>query len=521
MHEESQVTMTLAIANRPSDLLVIGVTGRDRLNAPFCFDIDLVTPDPALDLASLRSCDAGLHIGTGAVHVHGVHGQIHDARQLHRGKDLSLYRLRLMPALQRLCGAPRRQAFNGLSVPQILMRLLHDNGVGDDEFRFDRLVGVYPRRAQCLQYDESDLHFLHRLCEEEGIAFRHEHHVQRHTLVFSDDPMGFPEWPTAAFVDHLAEQLSARTSYSSQAGERYTPQHFAPARRPTDADNQPLCMGPNDQRASGQRQQLSARLLERLRCERRDILGRSRLPWLRAGLVMRVEEQPEPWLNDQWLLTDVRHSAWQLAPLKGCASLDVIHMLQAMASADTPDREIGRWLRLSPGADRPALAGYENSFRVLPWTLPFRPPIEHPKPIITSTDLATWVDEPADKAGRVRIRYQWQGSGPESGSLDSWARVAGSLDERQAGSTLHIRFFEGDPDQPLVCGVVGEHVEPPARADEAGPRSAGSPSAADRKPEPLHIDSPQPLTLRGAGATLHISEQGVRYTPRMSTDDPA
>lgn len=518
MLEDSPVTMTLSIASRPSDLLVVGVKGRDRLNAPFSFDVDLVSPDPALDLAIVRGREAALQMGSNPPDLHALHGQIEDARQLYRGTDLSLYRLRLMPALQRLSGSVRRRAFNGMTVPQILTRLLHDNGLTDDAFRFDALIGVYPRRLHCLQYDESDLHFLRRLCEEEGIAFRHEHHLHRHTLVFSDDPMAFPEWPMPIEVDHLAESLSVRTSYSSQAGEHYTPQTADPARRPTDADNQRFSSAPHAHLPSAQHQQNGVRLLERLRCERREILGRSRLPWLRGGLVIHVDGQPDPWLNDHWLLTDVRHAAWQLAPLRGCASNDVILILQAMASEGMTGMGIAQWLHVQPGSDRPALAGYENTFNVLPWTMPFRPALEHPKPVIAATDTATLIDEQANEAGRVRVRYEWQTEGPGSPFRDSWARVVSSLAEPREGATLNIRFFEGDPDQPLVCGT-DQHLEQPlVRAEATACEEAPSPAKAP-EPAPLQIDSEGPLTLRGAHATLRIDEQGVRYTPHATEDE--
>lgn len=522
MREDSQVTMTLAIANNPSDLLVIGVNGRDRLNAPFCFDIDLVSSDPVLDCNSLLLRDAWLQIGAQTPLVHGLHGQIHRAERLYRGPNLSLYRLRLMPGLQRLDGPAQRRAFNGQSVPQILALLLYGHGMTEDALRFDHLLGVYPPREHCLQYDESDLHFLRRLCEEEGISFRFEHHLQRHVLVFSDDPLGFPEWLPPARVDHLAEQLSVRTSYSSHAGEHYSPQGFAPARQAYDADNQVPYSLAGDSAAAGQRQQLSARQLERLRCERREIMGRSRLPWLRGGLVMRVDRHPDAYFNDQWLLTDICHCAWQLGPLRGCASNDVIQILQAMASVNDSGMGIARLLRPRTGHDRPALAGYENSFRVLPWAMPFRPALEHPKPLAGTTELATQVQEQADASGRLRIRYDWQADAP-GGTDDSWARVVSGLEKQSVGTRLQIRFFEGDPDQPLICGALGtapDTTGPPGilasghRCDEEL-----TPVTAGREDKQLRIDSDRPLTLRSGRACLQISEQGIHYTPFATADD--
>lgn len=531
MREDSQVTMTLAIADIPSDLLVIGVNGLDRLNAPFGFDIDLVSPDPAIDCAALLLRDAWLQIGVETSRTHGFHGQIQRAQRLYQGPDLSLYRLRLMPGLQRLDGPARRRSHNGQSVPQILARLLHSIGLENDAVRFDHLIGVYPAREHCLQYDESDLQFLHRLCEEEGISFRFEHHLRHHVLVFSDDPLGFPEWLAPVRVDHLAEQLSVRTSYSSHASEQYSPQSLLPERDGVDAVNQRLYSGMAA--AAGQHQhqhqQTRARQLERLRCERREIMGRSSHPWLRGGLVVRVEAHPDACFNDQWLVIDVCHCAWQLAPLRGCASNDVIQILQAMASANVAGSGVARLLRPRSGLDRPALAGYENSFRVLPWAMPYRPTLEHPKPVVAATEVATQINEINDGPGRIRIRYDWQPDSPAGHEADSWARVVSGLGKQQAGARLQISFFEGDPDQPIICAAA--NTLPEALTSAGTPQSQHSqhsqhshddhqtrPMATDAD-DHLRIESVKPLTLRSRRATLHITEQEVHYTALGPTDD--
>lgn len=500
MRDDSQVTMTLAIANNPSDLLVIGVNGRDRLNAPFCYDIDLVSPAPNLDCASLLLRDAWLQIGGETAPMHGLHGQIHHAQRLYQGPDLSLYRLRLMPALQRLAGPARRRAFNGQSVPQIITLLLHSHGLDHDALRFDHLVGVYPPRKHCLQYDESDLYFLRRLCEEEGISFRFEHHLHRHILVFSDDPMGFPEWVEPASVDHLAEQLSVRTSYSSHAIEQHVRTSCTPEPDGYGADHQAPHTPSLAAATCAQQQQLSARQLERLRCERRDIMGRSRLPWLRGGLVVQVAGHPDACFNDHWLMTDVRHCAWHLAPLRGCASGEVIQILQVLASADTCGEGGPSLLHPGRGLGRPSLAGYENSFRVQPWAMPYRPALEHPKPVVEVSDVAVQVDEQADASGRVRIRYSWQPASSAASADDSWASATSRIAGQAAGTTLQISFFEGDPDQPLVCGVL--HPSPDIARS----------SAASGKSQPLCIDSMKPLTLSSARATLRVTERGIHYT---------
>ena len=52
-----------------------------------------------------------------------------------------------------------------------------------------------PLRPFCIQYEESDLALLQRLCEEEGIHYHFEHQRDGHVLVLADDSLSFPQEP--------------------------------------------------------------------------------------------------------------------------------------------------------------------------------------------------------------------------------------------------------------------------------------------------------------------------------------
>ena len=50
-----------------------------------------------------------------------------------------------------------------------------------------------------MQYDESDLHFIQRLCEEEGIHYHFQHTSSGHKLTFGDDQTVFPKLKPVAY----------------------------------------------------------------------------------------------------------------------------------------------------------------------------------------------------------------------------------------------------------------------------------------------------------------------------------
>ena len=485
MHHDQHVTMTLAIAEGPGDLQIVGINGHEQLNQPFCFDVDLVSATPALNCSALLQRDASLKLGHGEPAGNVFDGQIQAARCLFHGPELSLYRVRLMPPVQRLASRVRRHAWNGLTVPQIIERLLRSHQLADDAFRFEHLIGEYPAREHCVQFDETDLHLLQRLCEEEGISFRFEHQAGRHVLVFSDDPAGFPEWPESVQVEHLAEQWSMRTCYSSHAAECDTPQG---------------------------RHQVSVRTLERVRCERREIMGRSAHPWLRSGQVVRVDGHPDPLFNDQWLLTEVRHRARQLAPLRDARAENIIGILQAMARDDIAATYGNGNHDPGHGFDQSRLHSYSNRFRVIPWAMPFRPSLAHPKPLASALLLATQTHGQADPGGRVRIRYDWQADMPEGGE-DNWARVVSHAGVLDAGARVQVGFFEGDPDQPVICGSPADASQTTQLAltvqvDGTSQAPLG-PILQLRDDERLHIDSQVAMSLHSAHGRLSITESAV------------
>lgn len=494
------VTMTLTVSDSADGWQVIGINGRDRLNGLFRFDIDLLSADPALDCHALLQRHACLAFGPDAGQQQRVHGLISSAERLHRGARLSLYRLRLMPALLRLGTRREPCAFNGLSVPQIITRLLSGHALSGMTVGLNDLTGVYPAREHCIQYGETDLHLLQRLCEEEGIGFCVEHRADGHVLRFSDDPAGFAEWPTAINVSHMAEQFSLQRCISDHASESQGT--FGPEVSAGRAANPSL---PNyrvlDDAARHQWQR-AGRELERLRCDRRRVTGSSASPCLLSGRVVRIEGQPESQFDDQWLITSVHHVGKQLTPLVGCPTDDVIQILKLTGSR--PPTSV-----CAPANQR---AWYANAFDAIPWAMPFRPAHRHLKPCLDGHLWATQTREAPDRQGRVYIRYDWQ----TRDSGDSLARVRSSVPLSPAGTRLRITFFGGDADQPLVSGVAmkpssGGPTDLQLRVDGAvidQPPRAIELHAHQR----LRIDGEAALSIKGTHGVIRLDHTGIHYS---------
>ena len=59
----------------------------------------------------------------------------------------------------------------------------------------NELAESYPRREYCVQYQETDLEFVHRLMEEEGIHYAFDHEGEQEVLVLRDANEQHPEIP--------------------------------------------------------------------------------------------------------------------------------------------------------------------------------------------------------------------------------------------------------------------------------------------------------------------------------------
>ncbi|MFS2162062.1 type VI secretion system tip protein TssI/VgrG, partial [Pseudomonas sp. Pseusp122] len=184
----NQTHFSLTIEGFASDLQVASLEGREAISQPFAFDVELVSEQRALDLEQLLHKPAFLQLSADGS---GIHGQIYRATQGDCGKRLSRYAVTLRPRLSWLAHRINQRIFQNLSVPHIIGQILEEHGILRDIYEF-QVQATYPKRAYCVQYDESDLHFIQRLCEEEGIHYHFQHSANAHKLLFGDGQASFP-----------------------------------------------------------------------------------------------------------------------------------------------------------------------------------------------------------------------------------------------------------------------------------------------------------------------------------------
>ena len=150
-------------------LPVLRVRGREVLSRPYAWEVTFTTADPSFDADAAIGQPARLTIAPLAEtprEVFGVVACVESCAGIEAGGRA--FRVRLVPRLALLKHRRTSRVFEGSTVPEILAAVLDAAGVAH---RFETRAKYAPR-AYCVQYRETDLGFVRRLCADVGIWFR-------------------------------------------------------------------------------------------------------------------------------------------------------------------------------------------------------------------------------------------------------------------------------------------------------------------------------------------------------------
>ncbi|TBU76583.1 type VI secretion system tip protein VgrG [Pseudomonas daroniae] len=453
----NETHFSLTVEDFVGDLQVLSFTGTEGVSQPYRFDLELVSENPDLDLEELLHKQAFLGFDPQGS---GIHGQIYRVAQGDAGKRLSRYTVSLVPQLQYLHHRTNQRIYQQMSAPQIIALVLEEHGIKGNAYSF-QLGQPCPERDYCVQYDETDLHFVQRLCEEEGIHYHFQHSDGGHLLVFGDDQTVFPKLgqPTAyvqgsgmvadePVIKGFKLRLETRTSrvtrrdYDFEKPRLQLEAAYKPSGDSTEPDLEDYDYpGRFIERARGKF--LSQRALERHRADYQQAEGWGDQTRLVSGHFLELSEHPRSEWNDLWLLTEVFHEGKQPQVLE-----------ESVSSDTTNDKDDFH-------------QGYRNRFLATPWDVFYRPALQHTKPRVLGSQTAV-VTGPAgeeihcDQYGRVKVQFYWDREGQADDKTSCWLRVSsgwagdryGGIAIPRIGMEVLVTFLEGDPDQPLISGCL-------------------------------------------------------------------
>lgn len=485
----------------------------EALDTPFSMELEAALPEtptsmPEVSVLLGRNCVLTLERGGRRRRVCGL------VRRVREGDNDDQHvwtHLDVVPALWMLGLGRNSRIFEERTVPEIVETVLagalrtYGRGV-----RLE-LSRIYPRREYCVQYQESDLEFVHRLLEEEGIAYSFDHEGDVEMLVLHDSNAAFRVLPAAADVGgvvpyepHDLEVVDVEPVTSFQIVRRVAVRG--------------VVLRDYDWTVPSRRIEVELRegedhpdLFERLRD---DVL----LPGAQAGLEVAAaaiggavgvdvaglaglaapDETPEPCESyEHGLARSLTVWSYQ-RPLERYVAHDgdgQKHIrLEAHRRRATVGEGVGRVIGFGPGlafhlSGHPSIAldddyrvtrvehrcdarnesgdTYHNRFECLQADVAYRPERRTPKPFVASIQTATVVGPPGeeihtDEHGRIRVRFHWDRRRAFGAHGTCWVRVQqtwsgpgwGSVFLPRIGMEVVVTFLDGDPDRPLVTGCV-------------------------------------------------------------------
>ncbi len=423
----------------------------ERLSRPFSYEVELVSTDPNLEPTTVlgEPMTVSLEIGEKVRHFNGIAISL----KSFGGEGTNfLYRVVLAPWLWLLSRTTNCRIFQDMSVPDILKQVFRDHGFSDFE---ESLTSAYPTREYLVQYRESDLSFVSRLMEHEGIYFFFKHDQRKHTLVLCDssaahEPTPFyeelPYFPPDRQRDAHFDCLSTwETVHDVESGavaltdfdfERPTatlgvvkelPASFAHS-------SYEIFDYPGTYKEVEAGETYARTRLEEAHATAQRVSTAGNARGLLVGGLFTLSEHTVAAHNQAYLVV----------------SYEAAFRTHAVQSGDTrPDGLC------------------QCSALVIPSQRPYRAPRVTPKPTIYGAQTATVVGKAGeeiwtDTYGRVKLKFHWDRFSTRDERSSCWVRVAqlwagtnfGAVYIPRIGQEVLVEFLEGDPDKPIVTGRV-------------------------------------------------------------------
>jgi len=443
-----------------------------------------------------------------------------EARAGQSDGGLSVFQLEACDALEVMSQRTNSRVFRRHSVDELSEVLLREWRQRSSalarcfDFDISRLgLGRYPKREFTLQYNESDAAFLRRSWRRAGIGWciwpveTRPQEAPRHCLVLFDDSRKLPENAAGAIRYHRdaateerdAVTLLARSRRLVPGRLRRSTWDYREARVRQAEESNVLDQGDAGRSLSALLRDQAIEIphagdswadhdrLTRLRMLRHEaegdcLYGVSGVRDLAAGEWNRIRDHAEldrlpPEAREQ-LIIEVQHVCENNLP----KLLD--ERIQALL-ADS--QALPGWWH-----ERASERRYQNRFVAVRRDIPYLPawrPAEHLPPMSTLTAKIVGPEGEevhTDALGRYKLQILGldpedhahdHGAGTSGAAGDSaWVRAGtlmagqgfGTLYPLRAGMEVQLHFIGGDPDRPVIAGVLYNASNPPPRFSRVG-----------------------------------------------------
>jgi type VI secretion system secreted protein VgrG len=449
--------------------VVVSLAGREEISRPFEFRIAIDSPNEDIKASDVIGKPLAVRIQYGDNKERFIHGYVcHlSAGEAEQSKDKKgipsrVYQIVLVPWLWFLSKASRSFVYlpdkEKKTLKEVFDKVVERiKSYGHIECWHDAsgASGLKQRKTEhCIQYRETDLNFLSRLLETNGVYYYFKHEKDKHTLVLSDQ-LSYPncevaeiDYPASAaervgkecihdwdhsfdFVSGRWEQIDYDFTKPSSSLKVSSSKHGLVSL--TNNAGYEFYDYPNTYSEIQEGRDEAKWRMEEEETRFDTVNGSSSCPAFAPGFVFKIKSHPNvpSEAKKSYLLTSVVHHAQQGGRLAGSTQQN----------------------------------SYNNRFVCIPKERQYRPTRLTPNPVISSIQTAVVVGPDGeeiytDKYGRVKVQFHWDREGKRDDKTCCWVRVSqthagpgfGGIDIPRIGEEVIVSFVEGDPDRPVITG---------------------------------------------------------------------
>lgn len=389
----------------------------------------------------------------------GILGTI---EHLHSFGGRSLVRAVIVPRLWNLGLSHHSRMFTKQSIRDIIKDILEDNGLneGDD---FDIRVQHQAKEEHVCQYHESDLDFISRWMEKEGFYYYFEHSESGEKLIIAD-AKSYPDEPLKAPIRYFPQaggDHSAGASFrtfrarhaSLPASVKLKDYDYARPNLELSGQGDVSDYGTAEVVKHGDRfftpndgARLSKLRSEELKARQVVFRASGTRSHLCSGHKFSLDEHPKPSFNKKYLAVEVHHYGNQASGYTQWKDLmEVDHEEVYFVEVDA-----------------------------IPADVQFRPESRTPWPRIYAAENAIICGAAEseyaqlDDQGRYAIKFKFDESTLKQGNASTLVRMmqphGGEIEgfhfPLRKGTEVAVTFMGGDPDRPVISGVVPNALTP-------------------------------------------------------------
>lgn len=445
----------------PAETRVVGFRGVEGLSRLYSFEVFLT-----LDGDSAESFDLGDAVGQAAsllVDRHdgrppfSFHGLMSEAALLHHDKDgRALCRVVLVPRLFQLTQTLHSRIFTKMSIVDVFKDVFGRAGLPDDSYAL-KLSAQYPEEEHVCQYAESDFDFVSRWMEREGIYYYFEHGEQSEKLIVTDHKAVHEDLDAAPvrFFALASGDVSAQECLHSfvcrrrslPAKVRFKDHDYAKPTLDVAGDAAVSTSGAGEISVHGARffnadagKRLARLRAEELLCREVVFQGSGTAYYLRSGYTFSLQDHPRQSFDAKYLATEVEHTGNQAAStaeMKRLTGLDLEEVYRVEVTAIPAATQY----RAERKATWPRIYGTEHG------VIDGEADSDYAQIDEQGRYLARFAFDESDLGpGKASTRVRMMQ--PHGGGVEGWHFPL------RKGTEVLFTFLGGDPDRPVIAGVV-------------------------------------------------------------------